>query len=89
MDKCKSYIYILEYPNGDRVTRKGIRGRLQDKLPFLLQQQNEFAYKWIDELKVLSIEEWNEMYPEFPLEKLQGHKWIAILFCSMRLIRYT
>lgn len=70
--KRKVYIYILEYPNGDIVTRKGIRNRLQDKLPFLLQQKNEFVYKLIDELKVLSIGEWNEEYPHFPLQKIQG-----------------
>ena len=70
--KRKVYIYILEYPNGDAVTRKGIRNRLQGKLPFLLQQQNAFVYKLIDELKVLSIGEWNEEYPHFPLHKIQG-----------------
>lgn len=69
-EKRRAYIYILEYPNGDSVTRKGIRNRLQGKLPFLLQQQNAFVYKLIDEIKVLSIKEWNEAYPEFPLRKI-------------------
>lgn len=72
MEKRKVYIYILEYPNGDSVTRKGIRNRLQGNLPFLLQQQNEFVYRLIDELKVLSIGEWNEEYPDFPLEKIEA-----------------
>lgn len=72
MDKRKVYIYILEYPNGDNITRRGIRNRLQGKLPFLLQQQNEFAYKLIDELQVLSINEWNEEYCSFPLKKIQA-----------------
>jgi len=71
-EKRKAYIYILEYPNGDSVTRKGIRNRLQGKLPFLLQQQNTFVYKLIDEIKVLSISEWNENYPQFPLEKIEA-----------------
>lgn len=43
--KKKIYIYILEYPSGDVVTRKCLRNRLQKKLPFLLQKQNDFKYK--------------------------------------------
>lgn len=70
MDKKKVYIYILEYPLGDPVTRKGIRDRLQRKLPFLLQQQNFFVYNMIDSVKVLSINEWNGEYANFPLEKI-------------------
>ena len=68
--KRKKYIYILEYPLGDVITRKWIRNRLQTKLPFLLQEQNKFKYKLIDEISVLSIDEWNSIFSDFPLTRV-------------------
>lgn len=68
--KKKVYVYILEYPKGDVVTRKGIRNRLKTKLPFLLQQQNDINENLIDDFYVLSIDEWNERFTEFPLYKV-------------------
>lgn len=69
-EKKKKYIYILEYPLGDVITRKLIRNRLQTKLPFLLQEQNSFNYKLIDEVSVLSIYEWNSIFSDFPLTRV-------------------
>lgn len=71
-NKSKKFIYILEYPDGDSVTRRGIRNKLKTKLPFLFQELNEVIYKLIDEINVMSIKEWNEAYPDFPL--LQTHE---------------
>ena len=36
-DKKKIYIYILEYPKGDRISRKAVRNLIQPRLPFCLQ----------------------------------------------------
>lgn len=67
--KPKEYIYILEYPNGDSVSRKMVRNRMKKKLPFVLQGHIGEGRKLIEKLDVLSIDEWNtnERYGEFPI----------------------
>lgn len=65
----KEYVYILEYPHGDSVSRKMIRNRLKAKLPFALQE-NIGKQKLIEKVEVLSIAEWNAdpQYGEFPIQ---------------------
>ncbi len=70
-NKKKVYVYILEAPNADSVLRNKVKTKLKKSLPFLLQEQNNFLHRMIDDVKVISIEKWNEDYPEFPLEKVQ------------------
>lgn len=67
--KPKEYIYILEYPNSDSVSRKMIRNRMKSKLPFLLQKNVSEERKLIEKIAVLSIAEWNTSKPycEFPI----------------------
>lgn len=72
-EKRKYYVYILEYPKGDGVTRRAIRNKLQSSLPFLLQQQNQDMERLIDEVMVLSIDEWNERFVQFPLTKCRNN----------------
>lgn len=67
--KPKKYIYILEYPNGDAVSRKLIRNMLKGRLPFSLQNIPDSKNKLIESIEVLSIEEWNNQYSDFPLNK--------------------
>ncbi len=75
-DKPKKYIYILEYPSGNSASRLMIRNKLREKLPFDLQKN--FAVmgrKMIDEIKVVSISEWNAdaelgIYPLQPVSSL-------------------
>lgn len=69
--KSKRFVYILEYPNGDSVTRRAIQNKLKTKLPFLFQELNEVIYNLIDEMNVMSIKEWNEAYPNFPLLQIE------------------
>ena len=69
--KPKDFIYVLEYPKGDKVSRGLLRNRLQKYLPFRLQ--NKFSnIRLIEKLEVLSIEEWNEHseYGAFPLTRV-------------------
>lgn len=72
--KCKpiKYIYILEYPNDDIVTRKRIRNRIADLLPFELQKLPEIKVELIHDFEVLSISEWNAhtQYQKFPITPL-------------------
>lgn len=57
--KPKEYVYILEYPNGDSVSRRAIRNRLKEKLPFTLQETAVHGKKLIENVSVVSIDEWN------------------------------
>lgn len=66
-NKRKIYIYILETPNVDSVTLKRLCFKLKNKLPFKLQTDNKFDKKIIDDVKVVSINDWNKLYPNFPL----------------------
>lgn len=68
--KKRKYIYILECVNGDSVLRNRVRVLLAARLPFLLQRQQQLQIHMIDSLDVLSIDEWNQMYPNFPLHRL-------------------
>ena len=67
--KPKEYVYILEYPNGDSASRKMIRNRLKQKLPFALQDHIGEGRKLIEAVEVLSIAEWNAdpVYGQFPI----------------------
>lgn len=70
VNKRKIYCYILEAKAGGRTLRLGIQNQLTSLLPFKLQDQNNFPAKMIDDIFVLSFDEWNIMYPQFPLERL-------------------
>lgn len=68
-EKAKEFVYILEYPLGDSVSRRMIRNRLKDKLPFRLQEKFSHDVKLIHKVEVLSIDEWNkhEEYGLYPI----------------------
>ena len=72
--KPKEFVYVLEYPNGDSVSRKMIRNRLKQKLPFKLQDLVEGNVKLIDKEEVVSINEWNQNgeYGMFPIKVKSG-----------------
>ncbi len=70
VNKSKVYVYILETPKADSFLRGAVRSKLKTKLPFMLQVQNDFQNKLIDDVKVVSISEWNAKYPQFPLTKI-------------------
>ena len=76
LDKTKpvSYVYILEFPNGDVTMRKRLRNRLKLGVPFALQEKIGNGRKLIEKLDVVSIEEWNKdkdygKYPIAPVEQ--------------------
>lgn len=72
-EKPVQYIYVLEYPNGDEVTRKRLRNRLKTELPFSLQENVGTGIKLIDKIDVVSIDEWNqdEKYGAYPISPIQ------------------
>lgn len=70
--KPVKYIYVLEYPKGDIVTRKRLRNRMKQKLPFELQNNIGTDKKLIEKVDVLSIAEWNahEEYGIYPITEV-------------------
>ena len=59
-DKPRKYIYVLEYPAGNSTSRLLVRNELQNRLPFKLQSLlSASGRKIIDEVRVVSIAEWN------------------------------
>lgn len=61
----KSYCYVLETRNMDSVLRKLIASKIKKKLPFNLHSELGLTKTLIDDFKVISIEEWNQLYSEF------------------------
>ena len=63
------YVYILEYVNGDSISRKAIRNKITNLLPFRLQEKLNIPNGMIYSFEVLSIEEWNthDIYKIFPI----------------------
>lgn len=72
--KPLKYVYILEYQKGDSTTRKFIRNRISEKLPFRLQKVEGIKKELISSFDVLSIEEWNNsnLYSNFPISLVDG-----------------
>lgn len=69
------YIWVLEYPKGDSASRKMLRNRLKDCLPFKLQEKFDTGIKLIDSVSVMNISEWNAdsnygRYPIFSVSQL-------------------
>ena len=75
-NKPKSFIYVLEYPGGDSVTRRRLRNRLKTELPFLLQEMMGSGVHMIERLDVLSIDEWNahKVYGKYPFAPVMGEE---------------
>lgn len=81
LDKLKlvEYIYILEYPSGDMITRKRVRNKLKLELPFMLQENIGTGRNLIEKIEVLSIEEWNcdanyGKYPIYPISSTENER---------------
>lgn len=72
----KKYVYILEAPNSDKVTRNLVREKIMKLLPFQFQKVLPVSERMIDTFEVLSIEEWNqnEVYKNFPISKIEDVK---------------
>ena len=70
--KCNKYVYILEYPKGDKITRKLIRDKIVAKLPFKLNSEAKVAKSLISDFQVLSNDEWNSSaeFRNFPISKI-------------------
>lgn len=68
------YIFVVEYPNDNSSSRKQLRNRLKNALPFELQKQFDPQAKLIEAVDVVNIDEWNShpVYGQFPLKPVNG-----------------
>lgn len=74
-EKPIQYIFVVEYPKGDPVSRKLLRNRLKERLPFKLQERFDTGIKLIESVSVMNIVEWNAdenygRYPILPVDQL-------------------
>ena len=69
-NKKVNFIFVLECKDADSVVRKRIRAKAKKRLPFRLQEDETIGRNLIHNFDVLSIANWNEIYPQFPLTKI-------------------
>lgn len=70
LNKRKIFCYIVEAKAGSITLRNELKILISKRLPFELQRQNHFQTKMIDKFYVMSVAEWNEKYPQFPITRL-------------------
>lgn len=71
LHKKKIFCYIVEAKGGDIVLRNYLKNRIAKLLPFKLQSQKFLSCTtMIDDFFVLSFNEWNKLFPQFPLSRL-------------------
>lgn len=70
--KQNYYVYIVEYPHSDSTTRRLLRNKIAERLPFTFQNLPQFKMKLIEKFEVLSIDEWNAHieYSKFPISPI-------------------
>ena len=67
----------MNHSNADRVWRNKATSAIKKRLPFDLQNAKGISYELIDDFRVLSISEWNELHPFSPLKLLNETEEIA------------
>ena len=63
------YVVVLESPHMDNVVRNWYRNSIMKLLPFKLQEMSEIAIPLIRNFQVMSVSEWNKLYPQYPIRK--------------------
>lgn len=73
-EKPRCFIYIVEYPKGDSTSRRMLRNKLKERLPFRLQAAVPGGRRLIEDVYVLNIQEWNSdsVFGRFPISLVEG-----------------
>jgi len=66
-----NFYCVVEPAIMDSVQRKRATASIKKRLPYELQDRTEISATLINDFSVISIDEWNEKYPEFPIEILE------------------
>jgi hypothetical protein len=70
-DKKYKYYFVIECSSLDSALRIELYERIRAKLPFNIQNDLPRIKKpLIDEFKLLDIKKWNELFPDFKLQKV-------------------
>lgn len=70
--KKRKYIYVVEAIGLDLTMRKKLKKNLRSNLPFKLQENVSNSVKLIEDLDVLSIDDWNkdDVYGKYPISQV-------------------
>ena len=66
-DKPLNFVCVVEPAIMDSVQRKRATASIKKRLPYVLQADRDILVPLINDCFVLSIDEWNTEYPDFPL----------------------
>lgn len=69
-NKKINFYFILECKNADSVVLRRLRNSAKKRLPFRLQELPEIHRNLINEFDVLSINEWNQKFPDYPVTRI-------------------
>ncbi|MFI3211776.1 MAG: hypothetical protein R3Y24_00380 [Eubacteriales bacterium] len=69
-NKKINFIFVLECKEADDIVRKRIRNKAKNRLPFRLQADESINRNLIHNFEILSIAQWNEIYPMYPISKV-------------------
>jgi len=67
--KPMDFILIVNSPLMDTVIGKRAEASIKKRLPFILQNNPEIPNQLINHFWILSISDWNDRYPMFPLQQ--------------------
>ena len=65
--KAINFICIIEPESMDSVQRRRATASIKKRLPYTLQESPLIFTPLINDFKIVTIEEWNSLYPYFPL----------------------
>ncbi|ERK29732.1 hypothetical protein [Clostridium intestinale] len=69
-EKDIEYLLLIEHPEIDGKIRRILRNKIAKQLPFKLLAEKEVKRKILSEFKVINIEEWHSIYPEFKITEI-------------------
>ena len=70
-EKPLNFVCVVEPAIMDSVQRKRATATIKKRLPFVLQGDADIFVPLIKDCYVLSIDEWNTEYPNFPLQPFE------------------
>lgn len=69
-EKDIEYILLIEHPEIDAKIRKMLRNKIKKQLPFKLLEDIQVKRKILSEFKVLNVQEWHSIYPNFKITEI-------------------
>ncbi|MBQ6887640.1 MAG: hypothetical protein IJN54_09030 [Lachnospiraceae bacterium] len=71
-DKPVQYVFLMETnPGMDDALKKKIVAKMPSHLPFAYQKEGEIKRRVIDEFLLVNLDEWKEIYPQYPIDYIE------------------